>query len=97
MTDLVNEEILKELAALAQLPFEPELAPSTLTAINEVLTLVGQLQTADTTDISPLAHPLERHQVLRTDTVSETVDRAHLSQNAPSFEDGLYFVPRVIE
>ncbi|MGB1189562.1 MAG: Asp-tRNA(Asn)/Glu-tRNA(Gln) amidotransferase subunit GatC [Pseudomonadales bacterium] len=97
MTDLVNETLLKDLTTLAQLPFEPEQVSSTLSAINEVLELVTQLENAETAEIAPLAHPLERQQVLREDAVTENIDRSQLSRNAPSFEDGLYFVPKVIE
>ena len=97
VTELVNEKLLQELATLAQLPFEPEQVSSTLSAINEVLELVAQLENAETDDVQPLAHPLERRQILRKDAVTENINRTQLSQNAPSFEDGLYFVPKVIE
>jgi aspartyl-tRNA(Asn)/glutamyl-tRNA(Gln) amidotransferase subunit C len=97
VTELVNEKLLQELATLAQLPFEPEQVSSTLSAINEVLELVAQLENAETDDVQPLAHPLERRQILREDAVTENINRTQLSQNAPSFEDGLYFVPKVIE
>ncbi|MFL2535667.1 MAG: Asp-tRNA(Asn)/Glu-tRNA(Gln) amidotransferase subunit GatC [Candidatus Azotimanducaceae bacterium] len=97
VTELVDEQLLKDLAILAQLPFEPEQVSSTLSAINEVLELVARLEDAETASVLPLAHPLERQQILREDAVTENIDRNQLSQNAPSFEDGLYFVPKVIE
>ena len=47
VTELVDEQLLKDLAILAQLPFEPEQVSSTLSAINEVLELVARLEDAD--------------------------------------------------
>jgi aspartyl-tRNA(Asn)/glutamyl-tRNA(Gln) amidotransferase subunit C len=97
VNDLVNEKTLVELSTLAALPFEPEKSKATLDALNEVLALVGQMQSLDVSDVAPLAHPLERHQTLRADAVTETIDASALSQNAPLYEAGLYFVPKVIE
>ena len=97
MNDLVNETTLVELSTLAALPLEPGKSKATLDALNEVLALVGQMQSLDVADVAPLAHPLERHQTLRADAVTETINASALSQNAPLYEAGLYFVPKVIE
>jgi len=97
VNNLVNKKTLVELSTLAALPFEPEKSKATLDALNEVLALVGQMQSLDVSNVRPLAHPLERHQSLRADAVTETVDSDALSQNAPHYEAGLYFVPKVIE
>ena len=45
----------------------------------------------------PLAHPLDARQRLRSDEVTEVVDRELLQQGAPAIEDGLYLVPRVVQ
>ena len=97
MNDLVNETTLVELSTLAALPLEPGKSKATLDALNEVLALVGQMQSLDVANVRPLAHPLERHQSLRADSVAETINPSALSQNAPLYEAGLYFVPKVIE
>jgi aspartyl-tRNA(Asn)/glutamyl-tRNA(Gln) amidotransferase subunit C len=44
-----------------------------------------------------MAHPLEATQRLRADTVTETDERDRFQENAPSTENGLYLVPKVIE
>ncbi len=44
-----------------------------------------------------MAHPLDVAQRLRADDVTETDDRDHFQENAPSTQDGLYLVPKVIE
>jgi aspartyl-tRNA(Asn)/glutamyl-tRNA(Gln) amidotransferase subunit C len=44
-----------------------------------------------------MAHPLDVSQRLRPDQVTESDDRDHIQENAPSVEGGLYLVPKVIE
>ncbi|MOA39014.1 aspartyl/glutamyl-tRNA amidotransferase subunit C [compost metagenome] len=55
------------------------------------------MQAVDTTGIEPLAHPLEANQRLRADVVTESNHRDSYQAIAPSTEDGLYLVPKVIE
>jgi aspartyl-tRNA(Asn)/glutamyl-tRNA(Gln) amidotransferase subunit C len=51
--------------------------------------------------LQPLAHPVACWQDvvlrLREDVVSESDDRAANQRNAPSVEQGLFLVPKVIE
>ena len=65
--------------------------------LNDILAMVDQLNQADTTDVSPMAHPLDMVQRLRPDAVSETDQRERFQALAPATERGLYRVPRVIE
>ena len=44
-----------------------------------------------------MAHPLDVAQRLRPDEVTEADARDHYQENAPSVQDGLYLVPKVIE
>jgi len=51
----------------------------------------------DTTNIEPLAHPLDIPQRLREDKVIEPNLRDKFQAIAPQVESGLYLVPKVIE
>jgi aspartyl-tRNA(Asn)/glutamyl-tRNA(Gln) amidotransferase subunit C len=51
----------------------------------------------DTSDITPMAHPLDAVQRLRKDEVTETDKREHFQAIAPKTEEGVYLVPQVIE
>jgi aspartyl-tRNA(Asn)/glutamyl-tRNA(Gln) amidotransferase subunit C len=55
------------------------------------------LSQADTTDVVPMAHPLDAAQRLRPDVVTETDGRDEFQENAPAVSDGFYLVPKVIE
>lgn len=88
---------IEKLAKLARLEITQETIDETAKSITEVLALVDQLQSADTDNIQPMAHPLDAIQILRADEVSETNQREKLQNIAPETEDGLYLVPKVID
>jgi aspartyl-tRNA(Asn)/glutamyl-tRNA(Gln) amidotransferase subunit C len=55
------------------------------------------MKTHDTTDILPMAHPMDATQRLRPDIVTETNQRDKFQAIAPDVELHLYRVPKVIE
>lgn len=62
----------------------------------KIIELVDALRQVDTTDVAPLAHPLESVQPLRPDRITESVERGRYQDGAPLVRDGLYLVPRVV-
>jgi len=72
-----------------------------LTQINSFFEIVEQIAAVNTKDIIPLAHPAdllkEVELRLREDNVSETNERTAHQISAPSVENGLFLVPRVVE
>ncbi|MGD9108153.1 MAG: Asp-tRNA(Asn)/Glu-tRNA(Gln) amidotransferase subunit GatC [Gammaproteobacteria bacterium] len=67
------------------------------TDINKILDLAEQISEINTTNITPMAHPLNLYQRLREDTVTEPNLRDMLQTIATCVELGLYLVPQVIE
>ncbi len=65
--------------------------------LSRILAFVEQMQEVDSSDTTPMAHPLDLAQRLRADEVTESDQRDHFQQVAPAVERGLYLVPRVIE
>lgn len=88
---------LENLALLARLTVDDAVFDEVAQGINDILTLVEQLQTVDTTGVDAMAHPLDAVQRLRSDEVTEGDNRAAFQAIAPQTEDGLYLVPKVIE
>lgn len=91
-----RSEILK-LANLAKLNVSDAALDEVADSIGNVLALVDQLQAADTSDVEPMAHPLDAVQRLREDAVTEPDQRERLQAIAPATEQGLYLVPKVID
>ena len=88
---------IEKLALLARIAISDEQIAPTTGRIASVIALVDQLQAADTDGVDPMAHPMDAVQRLRADEVSETDNREAFQAIAPSTEEGLYLVPRVIE
>jgi aspartyl-tRNA(Asn)/glutamyl-tRNA(Gln) amidotransferase subunit C len=86
-----------KIAHLARLHLNAEEEAQVTRRLNDILSLIDQLQAADTTGIEPMAHPMDATQPLRDDVVTETNHRDAYQKMAPATEAGLYLVPKVIE
>jgi len=65
--------------------------------LSNILELVAQMNSVDTTEIVPMAHPVNAKARLRPDAVLEINQREHFQAIAPQVEAGLFLVPKVIE
>jgi len=88
---------IEKIAHLARLAIDENDIPDYAQDLNNIFDLVEQLSDADTNNIKPMAHPLDAHQRLRSDVVSETNQREKFQTIAPKTEAGVYLVPQVIE
>lgn len=88
---------VEKIAHLARMALDEQQIESYVEDLSNILNLVEQLESADTDQVEPMAHPLHMAQRLREDRVTE-VDRREANQAvAPSVEAGLFLVPKVIE
>tara|TARA_R110001592_G_scaffold52649_10_gene161410 strand:- start:5588 stop:5875 length:288 start_codon:yes stop_codon:yes gene_type:complete len=93
----IGPEDIKKVAHLARLQVSELEADKLCHDIGNILSLVDQLQNANTANIEPMANPLDATQVLRADLVTESNKRDALQKISPLVEDGLFLVPKVIE
>ena len=93
----IEQDEIEKIAALARIRIEPAQVGQVTRRITEILRMVDQLQAVDTSDIEPMANPLDAIQVLRADEVTEVNRREAFQAIAPAVENGLYLVPKVIE
>ncbi|WP_101757622.1 Asp-tRNA(Asn)/Glu-tRNA(Gln) amidotransferase subunit GatC [Oceanicoccus sp. KOV_DT_Chl] len=91
-----NSEIEK-IATLARIHVDDNHVPELAARINDILAMVDQMQAVDTSDVEPMANPLDASQRLRADLVAESDQRDGFQAIAPQAENGLYLVPKVIE
>ncbi len=88
---------VEKIAHLARIALDQADVPKYAENLSNIFTLVEQMNRIDTTDILPMAHPLDMAARLRPDVVSESNQRDQFQQIAPQVEAGLYLVPKVIE
>ncbi len=88
---------VEKIAHLARLATEEKELPGYVADLSNILKLVEQMDAADTSNVQPMAHPLDMVQRLRDDEVTEQNQRDHFQEIAPQVESGFYLVPKVIE
>lgn len=93
----LSKDQVQHIAMLARLQLDEKDMDDVVAKLSSIVDFVDQLQAAPTDDVVPMAHPMDMVQRLRADVVTERNERDEIQKNAPSTEDGLYLVPKVIE
>jgi aspartyl-tRNA(Asn)/glutamyl-tRNA(Gln) amidotransferase subunit C len=94
----LTREQIASIAHLARLEINEAEVPAYQQSLSSILDFVSQLNSAQTRDVAPMAHPLPGlTQRVRSDEVTENEARERYQANAPKVEAGLYIVPKVIE
>lgn len=93
----LEQNDVEKIAHLARLAVSEDESASLSTDLSRILDLVAVMEQVDTDGVEPMAHPLHMSQRLREDRVSEENIREKVQKIAPSTENGLYLVPKVIE
>jgi aspartyl-tRNA(Asn)/glutamyl-tRNA(Gln) amidotransferase subunit C len=86
----LSDDQIRRVARLARIAIRADESAAVQARLNRVLALVDEMRRVDTTGIAPMTHALDAvlaaEQRLRADEVTEQ-----------GVQDGLYFVPKVIE
>jgi aspartyl-tRNA(Asn)/glutamyl-tRNA(Gln) amidotransferase subunit C len=93
----LDKDQVQQIAMLARLKLADDEFVETQEKLSRIVDFVDQLSAAPTDDVVPMAHPLNEAQRLRPDQVTESNIRDKVQENAPSVQDGLYLVPKVLE
>ena len=86
-----------KLARLSRLNLSETERSSMLTELNHIFEVVEKMQTINTDEVEPMAHPHELALRMRADKVTETDQHRTLQACAPLVNKDLYLVPKVIE
>ena len=85
------------IARLARIEIDAGEAEQVRTKLDSIFGLINELAAVDTTGVVPMAHAQDVVLPMRLDRVTETDRRASYQSLAPTVEEGLYLVPKVIE
>ena len=88
---------LRKLSSLAKIQLAADEQLRAGNDLNRIMDMIAQMQRVDTSGVTPMANPLDATQRLRSDVVTETVNRELFQVLSEFTNDGLYTVPRVIE
>ncbi len=92
----ITTQQIKKVAQLARLAVDEKRLTGLQHDLNNIIQLVEQMSTADTSGIEALAHPFDETQPLRDDVVTENDQRPCFQALAPLVDNNLYLVPEVI-
>lgn len=93
---LSTEEVNK-IAWLGRIAIDSDKIEAYARDLSGILDFVAQMDSVDTNDVPPMAHPQDLPQRLRPDVATEPDQRVRFQAHAPKVEAGLYLVPKVIE
>ncbi|MBK1726133.1 Asp-tRNA(Asn)/Glu-tRNA(Gln) amidotransferase subunit GatC [Halorhodospira neutriphila] len=85
------------IAHLARIEIDEQARAGYARDLSGILSFVEQMNAVDTSEVEPMAHPLDATQRLRPDEATEPDRRDRYQAGAPAVEAGLYLVPRVVE
>lgn len=94
---VLDKKDIEKIAWLARLDMNAADIPGYVRDLSSILELVEQMNQVVTTNIEPLAHPLQLTARVRPDVITETNQREHFQQCAPLVAKGHYLVPKVLE
>jgi aspartyl-tRNA(Asn)/glutamyl-tRNA(Gln) amidotransferase subunit C len=93
----VEQADIEKIATLARIRIDNKDIPEVANRLNDILAMVDKMQAVDTSNIEPMANPLDACQRLRADIPTEINQREAFQAIAPNTDQGLYLVPKVIE
>jgi aspartyl-tRNA(Asn)/glutamyl-tRNA(Gln) amidotransferase subunit C len=93
----LDKNDVEKIAHLARLQINDTDITEVAQRISNILGMIDQMQSVDTSAVSAMAHPIDAGQRLRADQVTESNQRDYYQKIAPATQDGLFLVPRVIE
>ena len=89
--------LVSYVAELSRIKLDDEQTAKMQNEIGELVRYMDILNNLDTSDIEPISHVFDVHNVLREDIVHNSYDRAELLKNAPAHTDESVVVPKTVE
>lgn len=93
----LSPENVHRIAWLSRIAIQEDKVEAYARDLSGILDFIEKMNAVDTGQVSPMAHPLDQVQRLRSDCVTEENQREALEAIAPKVEAGLFLVPKVIE
>lgn len=93
----IDENQIIKTAKLARLELDEAEKEEFSRQLNDIIEYVEKINQLDTSNVKPADHIMEISNVFRKDAVKKSIDRAEIEKIAPSYENGFFVVPKIIE
>ncbi len=92
----ISKEEVEHIAKLASLNLSEAEKVGYAKDMTEILEFANLINSVNTDSVNETIAANENYNVFRKDEIVQTVDKETLLQNAPSQEDGMFRIPKVI-
>lgn len=92
----ITREQVAHLAGLARIAMDEAELDRMAQELDVIVEAVQSVQEVATDDVPATSHPIALTNVLREDTVVQTLTQEQALQNAPEAEDGQFKVPAIL-
>ncbi len=96
MAQITTADVEKT-AALAKLEFSGEEKNRFVDQFSKIIGFVEKISVLDTEKINPMTHAVEKSNVVRPDSVQESMPNSEIEKISPQFAEGSIVVPKIIE
>ena len=93
----INKDVVKYTADLARIELSDQELGHFTDQLDRILAYVDKLSSLDTSNLEPTSHVLEMKNIYREDTVKKSLEAQDVIKNAPSKENNLFKVPKIID
>jgi len=93
----MDKKTVTTISYLSRLKIDGEKEEKIVKDLSNIIEFVDQLNDANTSNVEPLANPLEKTAKTRVDEVTAKNLKEELLQIAPSSNEDYFLVPRVVE
>ena len=97
MAERITDETMEYVEILAKLELTEEERAQAKADMSRMLDYIDQLNELDTSGVEPMSHVFPLKNVLRSDEVVPSGDRAALLANAPVPDEETFLVPKTVE
>lgn len=94
---LINRKEVEQIAVLAKLSVGEVEIDAITASLDSVIDMIGHINEVDTSNVNPMANPMDAVQRLRADDVTETSNKKQLLSMAKQVDEDYYLVPTVVE
>jgi len=96
MAKTIDTEMVRHIGKLSRIDLTEQELQALPQQLGAVLDYFGKLQELDTTDVKPMAHAIELHNVLAADEPGQSLTADQALANAPQRDGDFFKVPKVI-
>ena len=93
----MDKDTIKKLTYLSKLSIPESDIDELSKNLDNILTLIGEIDAAPTDGMLPMAHPLDFSQPLRDDICKKDINREENQSDSTKIKDGYYTVPKILD